>query len=255
MREKVRKFFSLLKSDRLLLLAVALGLIDTSLFLYSYGESIREGMSSALSGISSYFAGMVIGPEDIQAELSNLNPAEPVEVNVKVNISEGIIHYLETGSTKGDRARERILTIMMARDLDEYMREEFSKESPESPLVSFSTLRLNDSTVGIKEMTYEYNPSANWIRNFKHLFMWFGWGNKLSWKIGFIGNYSEANCISVGFKDGVSGELDLTLPRSVAWYLPPKGGNKQFDMTLSGERVHANFTSGYGDKFTFCWLE
>ncbi|RLG16256.1 hypothetical protein DRN62_03915 [Nanoarchaeota archaeon] len=248
MRKKARKFFSLLKSDRLLLLAVALGLLDTSLFLHSYWYEISNGVEKFLK----------ISTEDIQRSFSKLNPIEPVRVEVDIRVENGSVYYVERGNTKGDRARGMILTILneeMFGNLSEHLKDNFSREASNSLLVNIKMLKLDDTEVKIEEVNYSFDPDLDWIEKFKYFIMWFGWGNKLFWEVKLAGTYSHASCISVAFKDGVSGEMNISLPHKMLFYHPPAGYINPSNITVNGSEVHVSFESGYGDKFTFCWAE
>jgi len=247
---KTREFLPLLKSDRLLLLAVILGLVDISLFLYSYGVQIGE------RAVGTFHDLFEISSEEISSELSKLNPIEPVEIEAKMEITNDSIHYFESGNTKGDRAREIILNILKEGErLEDYLKGELNKENCTSPLISLSVLDLNGSLANVEAVRYYPNPSLSWIENFRHFIVWFGWGNKLSWQVDFTGSYSNANCLSIGFKTPVSGRIELSFPGDVEWYSLPRGGTGQFHIALSGTSGNVSFEAGYGDKFMFCWVE
>jgi len=198
-----------------------------------------------------------VSVEDVQTELSKLNPIEPVEVDVKIEIREGSVHFFESGNTSGERARERILTILkqeMLGNLSGRLKEELSKEGSEFPLVSLKTFRLNDSTIKVEELSYSFEPSLDWMQKFKNFIMWFGWGNKLSWWINFSAPV-DGNCLAISFKDSVSGRMEIEFPTPIYSYTSPgRPQNYNLSIFLPEKRlVSVDFVPGYVGDFSFCW--
>ncbi|MHA1632794.1 MAG: hypothetical protein ACTSXC_08330 [Candidatus Freyarchaeota archaeon] len=225
-----------------------MGLLDLSLTIYSYWHEISSEVGKLFE----------ISAEDIQSSFSKLNPVEPVRVEIDIKVGNNSVYYIERGNTKGDRAREMILTILseeMFGNLSEHLKDNFSREASNSSLVNMKMLKLDDTEVKIEEANYFFDPDLDWIKKFKYFIVWFDWGNNLFWKVKLKGTYYHASCISVAFKDGVSGEMNISLPQEMMYYRPPAGATNPPNISISEREVHVSFEPGYGDKFTFCWTE